>query len=185
LRGRYGLFFLDGHLDLATLESSATKAAAGMDLALAAGHGPALLAKLDPRGPLVHEEDVALVGPRGLDAEWRDRVARTRLTLHDLDSLRRDGAANVVRRELQRLTTQGVDGFWIHIDADVLDDAVMPAVDSRQPGGLRLDELTSILRDLLRSPLAAGMHIGIYDPDLDPGSDAGRALVDAIVQAFV
>jgi hypothetical protein len=28
-----------------------------------------------------------------------------------------------------------VDGFWIHVDADVLDAATMPAVDSPEPGG--------------------------------------------------
>jgi arginase len=42
-RGRYGLFFLDAHTDLAKPELSGTKAAAGMDLALVLGIGPALL----------------------------------------------------------------------------------------------------------------------------------------------
>jgi arginase len=35
--------------------------------------------------------------------------------------------------------------FWVHVDADVLDDAVMPAVDYRQPGGLSPDELATVL----------------------------------------
>jgi len=33
----------------------------------------------------------------------------------------------------------------VHVDADVLDDAVMPAVDCRQPGGLTPGELATIL----------------------------------------
>jgi len=184
-RGRYGLFFLDGHADFATPETSASKAAAGMDLALATGHGPAPLSNLDPRGPLVREDDVVLLGVRGLPAEWRQRLSSTRMTIYDLDALRRGGIANRIRHELEKLKERGVKGFWIHLDADVLDDAVMPAVDSRQPGGLSFDELTLALRELLASPLATGIHIGIYDPDLDPGGEAGRALTDALVRALV
>ena len=34
----------------------------------------------------------------------------------------------------------GLDGFWIHVDADVLNDDEMPAVDYRNPGGLTWDQ---------------------------------------------
>jgi arginase len=180
-RGRYGLIFLDAHTDLATPELSGTKAAAGMDLALALGIGPALLSRLDPQAPLVRAEDVAMLGLRGLNPEWSQRITETGVVFHDLASLRRQGIAATVRTEFARLERQGVEGFWIHLDADVLDDAVMPAVDSRQPGGLSLGELTAALRELLRSPRAAGLHIGIYDPDLDPTGEHGRALTDALV----
>jgi len=183
-RGRYGLFFLDAHTDFATPETSASKAAAGMDLALATGHGPAPLSNLDPRGPLVREEDVVLLSVRGLPPEWQQKIASTRMTMYELDALRRDGIANRIRHELAKMKERGVKGFWIHLDADVVDDAVMPAVDSRQPGGLSFDELTLALRELLASPLAAGIHIGIYDPDLDPKGEAGRALTDALVRAL-
>jgi len=33
------------------------------------------------------------------------------------------------------MRSDGPESYWIHVDADVLDDAVMPAVDYRQPGG--------------------------------------------------
>jgi hypothetical protein len=66
------------------------------------------------------------------------------------------------------METSGVDGFWIHLDADVLDDAIMSAVDSRQPGGLSHSELVELLRGLLRSGLAVGMEVTIFDPELDP-----------------
>ena len=52
-----------------------------------------------------------------------------------------------------------------------------------QPGGLSFAGLTAVLRELLRSPRAAGLHIGIYDPDLDPTGEHGRALTDALVAA--
>jgi hypothetical protein len=42
-----------------------------------------------------------------------------------------------------------VEGFWIHLDADVLDDEVMPAVDYRMPGGLPPDELAGVRRSTM------------------------------------
>jgi arginase len=56
------LCFIDGHLDLLTPATSHSKGAAGMDLALALGHGPAVLADLDQIGPLVQEAHVAVLG---------------------------------------------------------------------------------------------------------------------------
>ncbi|WP_280640692.1 arginase family protein [Hymenobacter volaticus] len=52
--GPYGLFFLDGHTDYATPERSATGGAAGMDLALVTGCGPAQLTNLDEQAPYFH-----------------------------------------------------------------------------------------------------------------------------------
>jgi arginase len=77
-----------------------------------------------------------------------------------------------------------VDGFWIHLDADVLDDAVMPAVDSRQPDGLSYAELIELLRVLLGSDLAAGMQVTIFDPELDSTGEIADEFTSAVVAAF-
>lgn len=64
-----------------------------------------------------------------------------------------------------------LDGFWIHIDVDVLDDTIMPAVDSRQPGGLGYKDFNEILRLLLTDAKATDLEITILDPDLDPSGE--------------
>ena len=75
---------------------------------------------------------------------------------------------------------QGLDGFFIHVDVDVLDDAVMPYVDSPQPGGLTPGELRDILDELLASPLATAAEITIFDPTKDIGGDGARMLADVL-----
>jgi len=177
-RGRYGLFFVDGHADFETPETSPSHGAAGMDLALAVGRGPSTLADLGGLRPLVREEDAVILGYRdqaGLPEEmgaWR------------VERLRAAGVSRVVRREVARIASHAIRGYWIHVDADVLDPSVMPAVDTPEPGGLTFPELTRLLRELLASDLAAGVQICIYDPDLDPDGRCARGLVDAVAAAF-
>lgn len=77
-----------------------------------------------------------------------------------------------------------LDGFWVHLDADVLDPAVMPAVDSPDDGGLLPEELGPLLRVLVRSPRRVGLDVTVYDPDLDPDGTAGALLTDLLVAAF-
>jgi arginase len=69
------------------------------------------------------------------------------------------------------------------VDADVLDDTLMPAVDSRVPGGLSYEALVELLRPLLASP-RAGIELTLYDPDRDPDGTAGRAFTAALVEAL-
>ena len=184
-RGRYGLVFIDGHEDLQTPSVSRTGGAAGMDLALAVGIGPAVLSALGGDAPLVSAADVSLVGPRD-DPAWYsgDEVGRARdaMGMLLLGDVRETGVAAAGASVAHRIAQPGLSGAWIHLDVDVLDDAVMPAVDSRQPGGLSYDDLEALLRPILDTGRVAGMQVTIYDPDLDPDGTAGRALVDFLVR---
>jgi len=90
------------------------------------------------------------------------------LNYFDLHQLRDTGPEDCARSFLNMINSRGLEGFWIHLDVDVLDDELMPAVDSREKGGLSYAELRAILNTLLASPKAAGIVITILDPDLDP-----------------
>ena len=187
-RGRYGVFFLDGHADYYSPESEPNGEAASMELAFVTGSGPPQLADLEGRGPLVREEDVVVFGFRDAEsaAEYGSPdVRRSAMHVCDLQTVKQAGAGAATREALALLEQGGVEGFWIHLDADVLDDEVMPAVDYRMPGGLRPGELAGTLRMLLESPLAVGMDVTIYNPALDDADrSAARVLVDAIATAF-
>jgi arginase len=78
----------------------------------------------------------------------------------------------------------GPDGYWVHLDLDVLDNAVMPAVDSPQPGGLPPDQLVLLLRELLATDLAYGMDVTIYDPELDPDGSCAALVTEVLEKAL-
>ena len=186
-RGRFGLLFLDGHADFYQPEANPNGEAASMELAFATGRGPALLADLEGRRPLVRDEDVVALGFRDAaeQASFGSQPLPPALKAFDLDAVRRLGVEAAAREALAHLTRpDGPEGFWIHLDADVLDDAIMPAVDYRQPGGLSWDALGSLLRGAASSSRAVGLEVTIYNPRLDPDGAAARRLVDVIVEAI-
>src|SRR5690606_39200994 len=98
--------------------------------------------------------------------------------------VRRTGFAAAAENVLQRVARDELDGFWVHLDADVIDPGLMPAVDSPGPGGPGIDELVELLRPLVRHPRALGLQLTIYDPELDPGLRAGRVLVSLLERIF-
>jgi arginase len=77
-----------------------------------------------------------------------------------------------------------VRGFWIQLDADAINPAAMPAVDSPEPGGLMPDELIRMLTPLVQHPGALGMSLTIYDPALDPDRACARRLVHLLESVF-
>jgi arginase len=151
---RVGLVYVDAHADFATPEESVTGSVASMCSALAVGRGDSPLARLAGDAPLVRESDVVLIGRR--DDAFGDAYGLAALhasAILDLPhaAVRERGPAETSREALARLARSAARRFWIHVDADGLDPSVMPAVDSREPDGLSVDELTQLLGES-RSP---------------------------------
>jgi arginase len=186
-RGRFGLVFIDGHADFQHPSDEPNGEVASLDLALATGRGPVMLTDLDGLRPLVRDEDVALVGYRAFgdnDHVLEEHIRDTAVTVIDLPEVREHGAARAVGKALGPVTRPDVEGFWVHLDVDVLDDDLMPAVDYRHPGGLTWEEAKEILRGLLRASGARGLEVTIFNPRLDPGGGLARRLSGLITNVI-
>jgi arginase len=182
--GRYGLFFLDGHTDFMGPDLSTTGGAAGMDLAITTGHGHAKLTDIDGLSPYIPENWVWCVGNREYDEVYVNAIKASHINYFDLASLLKVGIPNCVSGFLEMVKTENLDGFWVHLDLDVLNDDMMPAVDSRQAGGITYANLTAFLHLLLSHPKATGIEITILDPDLDPTAEYTKAFVRHFCAAF-
>ena len=166
--GNFGLFFLDGHTDFAGTDLSASKGAAGMDLAIVTGHGHSKLSDIFNLSPYINEENAWCVGNRDFDERYVREITNSKINYFDLNKLRETGIEDCCNLFLKMIADKNLDGFWIHFDVDVLDDEIMPAVDSREKGGMNYDELKLILGILLDTDKCVGIEITILDPDLDP-----------------
>ena len=181
---RVGLIYVDGHADFATPEESVTGSAASMCAAFAVGRGDSELARL-AGVPLVNGAELAILGRRDdADGNIYGQDALHAAGVLDIPAvdLHRRGAAAVAAATLERLS--GVSRLWIHVDADVLDPSVMPAVDSPEPDGLSVDELVTLLRPFVRDPRTVGLELTIYDPNLDADGACAETLVSVLEQTF-
>ncbi|HKO47184.1 MAG TPA: arginase family protein [Polyangiaceae bacterium] len=185
-RGRYGLLFIDGQADFFQPEAEPYGEAASMDLALVTGHGPTLLTEFDGQAPLIRQTDAVVFGFRDTEdqIQYGSQPLPAALRSFDLPTVRRAGVAAAADLAISHLCRPELDGFWIHIDADCLDDAVMPAVDFRLPGGLAPAELHTVLRKALDSGKAVGIEVTIYNPALDDEGRAGKLLAELLVTAL-
>jgi arginase len=185
-RGRYGLLYVDGHTDFYQPEANTNGEAASSDLALATGRGPRIMTTFAGYCPLVRDADVVVLGFRDAEeaAAHGSQVPPPEMRAIDLKEVRRSGVDATVREAVDRVSRPGLNGFWIHLDADALDDAFMSAVDYRLPDGLSWRELHAILRTALRSPQAMGIEVTIFNPALDHDGTVAGALVDALVKSF-
>lgn len=183
--GRYGLFFIDGHADFYLPEESPTGEVADMDLAIVTGRGPEILSDLDHLRPLVMEQDIVVFGYR--DAEQsamygcQDIKKTTMMKAIELGEVRRLGFQNAATLGIATLLKNELTGFWIHLDADVLEDSIMSAVDYRLPCGITFAELSNLLKLLLSSKKAVGISITIFNPTLDKDGSITRNFVSSIV----
>ena len=158
-----------------------------MDLAFATGRGDDVLSNIDGEKPLVRDEDVIVFGFRDMEEAERLKMpplSETKLTTFNLRQIRERGIEKTVGECLQKFRKNNLDGFWIHIDADVLNDEIMPAVDSRQPDGLSYEEFSRVLNLLFLSGVAVGMHVGIFDPEMDETGNIAAQFTNAIVKGL-
>jgi arginase len=174
-QGELSLVYIDGHSDFRHPgnydPTSVLGAVAGMDLALATGRGEALMTDWDSRpAPLVPDTRVVQIGDRetrDADYVWRD-IFDTNITQMDIFWVREHGIAATLRRAFEILDGAPDLPFWTHLDVDVLDQTIMPAVDSPGSPGLDYSEVSELVRGFLASPRCLGLNVTIFDPDLDP-----------------
>jgi len=187
-RGRYGLLFIDGHADFYQPEALTSGEAASMDLGFATGRGPELLTNLEGLRPLVRDEDVVAFGFRDAQEqrEYGSQPLPPAALALELNEVRRLGAQRAAQRAVEHLTAadKSTQGFFIHLDADVVSDASMPAVDYRMADGLSWDELRTVLQTALASGRAVGIEITIYNPALDADGSSGRELARTLLEAL-
>ena len=188
-RGRYGLLFLDGHADYYGSHETPTGEVADMDLAVVTGakNNDDFLTNIEELKPLVRPEDTVLFGFRdeelAKEAGSQD-VRKSAIHVYSLDDIRRIGWDQAIGQALDVVAKNELEGFFIHFDVDVLDDAIMPAVDYRMEDGFTFQEASNVLRAARETGRLMGLNVTIFNPALDADGSIARGLVDCLVDGL-
>ena len=186
-RGEFGLIFLDAHADFYLPEQSPTGEVADMDLAIVTGRGPELLTNISSMMPYVKDENVIHLGQRDWEETRKygsEDIRETTIKCFSYAEIGSMGSGGLNRELLQHLDQLNVEGYWIHLDTDVLSDEINPAVDYRLPGGLRFEQVESIIKSLLQAERIIGISVAIFNPHLDAGGSISKNIVQSLARAF-
>ncbi|GAA1562725.1 arginase family protein [Kribbella sancticallisti] len=179
--GRYGLVHVDGHTDFRHPGNSDQCASvAGEDLAAAVGLHLPEVSDIEGLRPYFLPQHVVHVGCRD-DDEGTTEATQTLAAVIPARQVVSDpdGTLSLIRKAL---AAQDLEGYWLHVDVDVLDPAFMPAVDSPDPGGLNPQQLITLLGELAAD--AVGAAVCILDPDLDPDGSCAQLVADVTYEAL-
>lgn len=180
------LMFVDGHQDTMPLDVSEDGEAANCEIGLLLGlTGRTLTGPLAARLPALEADSLAILGQR--DDTWRREFNVG--SLADLGVWSRDLRATVAdptgagREAAAHLRAAG-EGWWMHVDLDVLDPLVFPAQGlpgyPDEPGGLDWGQLTTVLTQAAGTGGCLGMSVTIYDPDQDPERSGALRIVELV-----
>lgn len=186
-KGNYGLIFIDAHADFYEPEKSTTGEVADMDLAIVTGRGPEILTNIDGLKPYVRDEHVIHIAQR----DWEETkkfgsqdIRETNIKCFSLEEIKKDGAEKTTYEILNHMATLKTDGYWIHFDTDVLNDAINHAVDYRIPGGLQFEEAEYFVSNFLQKVNITGMSITIYNASLDKTGSIAAKITDSLGRMF-
>jgi arginase len=185
--GRVGVVNVDGHVDAYDHRTSPTGEAADMPVGALLGLGwPDLLRLMGP-SPVVANGDAVVVGARDPDeaADLGDLPERLGIRQQDRDAVVADpaGAGRAAVAHFAK-GTAAAPVYWVHLDVDVLDEAVFPATDYLMPNGLDLGQLAGVLRPIVQHPAMIGFSLGCYNPSKDPDGEYGVALADLLADVL-
>ena len=123
-------------------------------------------------------EDVVAFGRRDNEeaARYGSAEPPAELAVLNLAYIRQVSAEQAIAQALASLARTELNGFWVHVDADVLDDDLLPAVDYRLPGGLSWMELQLVLSSAAASGQMVGLDLTVFNPALEStGSRRARS----------
>jgi len=182
LKKRIGLIYFDAHGDFNTPETTPSGLIGGMNVAIVAGRGPEILAKMFGYAPQLPEENIVLYGVRDLDPPEKIALEDSRIRLYSQAKIRELGAETVMKDALERLEP-ACDQVYIHVDLDVLDESAMKAQILPVPDGLSLSEFTSAIRTVRATGKLRGFAIMVFNPLKDPESLEAHKVTGLIAEA--
>jgi arginase len=183
MRGTPGMLWMDTHGDFNTPGTTPSGYIGGMCLAFACGRGPSISKEVDSMMPLVNEANLVHFGSRDLDPPELAAMRASPMELITMTDVKRQGFERSLARGIKFLVDRA-DWIILHVDLDVTDPSLIPAVNYPTSGGMTLGELSSSIRATLATGKLGVLNIAAYNSDRDPGGVSAKRIVSVLSEAF-
>jgi arginase len=165
---KFGLIWMDAHMDAHTMETSPSQAYHGMPLAILLGCGDDALVDLLEKGPNLSPHHVCLIGVRSFEEGEAALLKRLGVRIYFMEEVNRRGVKAVLQ-EAVHLVKKGTQGFGLSIDLDGFDPEDAPGVGTPEPHGLKAEEVLPALSFIQNDPAFKALEIVEFNPDRDKG----------------
>ena len=179
LGGRPGMLWLDAHGDFNTPETSPSGYIGGMCLAMVCGRVRGLGLGVGDEKLSLAEERLVHVGSRALDQPEVAALSSSPAKLYTSQQVKKSGAADVAEEAARHLDNRS-DWIVCHLDVDVVDPELMPAVNYPTPGGLTMEDTTRMIRALDATGKLRAVEVAAYNPSKDRGGRSARTLLELL-----
>ncbi len=182
-KGQPGLLWMDAHGDFNTPGTTPSGYLGGMPLAFACGRGPQLSPTIEKIRPLITEDQIVHLGSRDLDPSEAKAMEASPMCVYSAAMMHKQGVERVAG-DVANYLADRADWIICHLDVDVTDSSVLPAVNYPSRGGLTLKEVKATLTTLMRAEKLKVFNLTAYNPELDRTQTSGRTILKLISDIF-
>jgi len=177
---KFGLIWLDAHMDAHTFATSPSGNIHGMPLAALLGKADKKLAVMYPGSDFIKPENLILIGVRSYENEEYDLLKQAKVEIIFAEQI--DGLAQVLTKAIDKLSLS-CRVIGISIDLDFIDPDDAPGVETPAQGGIKAEELLKALALINRHPKICGLEISEFNPEKD-SENKTLHLMKKIIEAF-
>jgi arginase len=156
--------WLDAHSDFNTPDTAISGYFDGMGLAVLAGDAWQALHATVPGARPVPQTAMVLAGARDFEPPEEVRLAACEIVQVAAAELATPDALVAAAGALAPEPT----GIYLHLDLDVLDEAVAPVNVYSAPGGITGEQLADVAEAMCRECPVRAVSLTVYDPGVDP-----------------
>jgi len=177
---KFGLIWLDAHMDAHTFATSPSGNIHGMPLAALLGKADKKLAAMYPGSDFIKPENLILIGVRSYENEEYDLLKQAKVEIVFAGQI--DGLTQVLIKAIDKLSLS-CQVIGISIDLDFIDPDDAPGVETPAQSGIKAEELLKALALINRHPKICGLEISEFNPEKDPENKTLH-LMKKIIEAF-
>lgn len=178
--GKFGLIWLDAHMDAHTFVTSPSGNIHGMPVSALLGRADTRLAAMYPSSDFIKPENLILIGVRSYENEEYDLLKQAEVEIVFAKQI--DGLAQALIKAVDKLSLS-CEVIGISIDLDFIDPEDAPGVETPAPGGIKAEQLIEALSLINRHPKICGLEISEFNPENDSKNKTLYLMKD-IIEAF-
>jgi len=183
LKRKFGLIWIDAHLDAHTPETSASHAMHGMPAAHLLGYGSENFVNIGTEGAKISPNHLVYIGVRSYESEEHALIKGLGIRVYYMDEVR-DRGFNVVMNEALEYVKKYTDAFGLTIDLDAFDPERAPGVGTPEADGLCRQEFFPVIKKLGLDKQLKAVEIAEFNPDRDENDRTKRLILQLITCLF-